>query len=287
MEALRDIQLVECPRDALQSHSAIVSSAHKLAYYQQLLKAGFHTIDIGSFVSPRAVPQLADTAEVIQKIDRIDSATKLLVIVANEKGAKEAVNVEQVDLLGYPLSISETFQQKNTRHSIKESLDVLEQIKDMCSRSNKSLVVYLSMAFGNPYGDSYHPELVIEMANKVLPLGVDVISLADTVGLATPTQIDVLTRSVLQLITTIPVGLHLHGESSNWQQKIEAGYLAGCRRFDGAIGGYGGCPFTGSERVGNIDTLKMNHWFSSNHIRTGVDQHQLELCAKQARQLFS
>ena len=281
------IQLIECPRDALQSYPKIIPTAEKVSYYQMLLKAGFHTLDMGSFVSPRAVPQLADTDKVIDQIDRSYSNTQILVIVANEKGASQAVQYDKVDLIGYPLSVSETFQLKNSRQTIQESLHSLHRIKELCSRNKKSLVVYLSMAFGNPYGDDYHAEMVVEKAIQILKIGADVISIADTIGLSSPTQISLITSAILKEITTIPVGLHLHGESTNWKTKIEAGYQAGCRRFDGALGGYGGCPFTGSERVGNMDTLNLHSWFSTNEIQTGINSDQLALCSRKAHQIFS
>lgn len=281
------IQLIECPRDALQSYPKIIPTAEKISYYQMLLKAGFHTLDMGSFVSAKAVPQLADTADVIDQLDRSGSDTQLLVIVANEKGAAQAMQYEKVDLIGYPLSISETFQLKNTRQTIQESLDSLNHIKELCVKNNKSLIIYLSMAFGNPYGDDFDAEMVVEKAKQVLNIGADVISIADTIGLASPMQIGSTTKAILREITTIPVGLHLHGESTNWKDKIEAGYQAGCRRFDGALGGYGGCPFTGSERVGNMDSLKLFSWFSANEIQTGINSEQLALCAKKVHQIFS
>jgi hydroxymethylglutaryl-CoA lyase len=285
-ETIESLQLVECPRDAMQGFSTIIPTADKIAYFNMLLEVGFHTLDMGSFVSPRAVPQLADTAEVLEGLNTSQTTTQLLVIVANEEGAIKAANQNKVDSIGYPLSLSDTFQLKNTRLSKLDSLSLLKRIKDLCIKNNKSLVVYLSMAFGNPYGENYHPDMVVEMAHQVQQIGVNTISIADTVGLSTPPQVEAITRSVLKEITSIPLGLHLHSEEYNWHDKIEAGYRAGCRRFDSALGGYGGCPFTGSEKVGNMDTEKLVGWFSQNRIPTGIDIPRLKKCAEKARQLF-
>jgi len=281
------LQLVECPRDAMQGFSKFITTAEKIAYFKMLLEVGFHTLDMGSFVSPRAVPQLADTAEVLEGLDTSRTTTQLLVIVANEEGALKAANQKKVDSIGYPLSLSDTFQLKNTRLSKRDSLSLLVRIKELCIKHNKSLVVYLSMAFGNPYGEEYNSEMVVEMAHKVQQIGADIISIADTVGLSTPTQIEAVTRSVLEETTSIPVGLHLHGEENYWKDKIEAGYRAGCRRFDSALGGYGGCPFTGSEKVGNMDTEKLVKWFSQNGVQTGIDIPHLNECAAKVKELFN
>jgi len=285
-ETIESLQLVECPRDAMQGFSTIIPTADKIAYFNMLLEVGFHTLDMGSFVSPRAVPQLADTAEVLEGLNTSQTTTQLLVIVANEEGAIKAANQNKVDSIGYPLSLSDTFQLKNTRLSKLDSLSLLKRIKDLCIKNNKSLVVYLSMAFGNPYGENYHPDMVVEMAHQVQQIGANTISIADTVGLSTPPQVEAITRSVLKEITSIPLGLHLHSEEYNWHDKIEAGYRAGCRRFDSALGGYRGCPFTGSEKVGNMDTEKLVGWFSQNRIPTGIDIPRLKKCAEKARQLF-
>jgi len=285
-ETIESLQLVECPRDAMQGFSTIIPTADKIAYFNMLLEVGFHTLDMGSFVSPRAVPQLADTAEVLEGLNTSQTTTQLLVIVANEEGTIKAANQNKVDSIGYPLSLSDTFQLKNTRLSKLDSLSLLKRIKHLCIKNNKSLVVYLSMAFGNPYGENYHPDMVVEMAHQVQQIGANTISIADTVGLSTPPQVEAITRSVLKEITSIPLGLHLHSEEYNWHDKIEAGYRAGCRRFDSALGGYGGCPFTGSEKVGNMDTEKLVGWFSQNRIPTGIDIPRLKKCAEKARQLF-
>jgi hydroxymethylglutaryl-CoA lyase len=287
IRAADSLQLVECPRDAMQGFSKFITTAEKIAYFKMLLEVGFHTLDMGSFVSPRAVPQLADTAEVLEGLDTSRTTTQLLVIVANDEGALKAANQKKVDSIGYPLSLSDTFQLKNTRLSKRDSLSLLARIKELCIKHNKSLVVYLSMAFGNPYGEEYNSEMVVEMAHKVQQIGADIISIADTVGLSTPTQIEAVTRSVLEEITSIPVGLHLHGEENYWKDKIEAGYRAGCRRFDSALGGYGGCPFTGSEKVGNMDTEKLVKWFSQNGVQTGIDIPHLNECAAKVKELFN
>ena len=280
------LQLIECPRDAMQGLAKIIPTASKVSYFNQLLQVGFHTLDMGSFVSARAVPQMADTPLVVDQLEKGYSTTKLLVIVAGVKGAAEAVRHDAIDVIGYPFSVSATFQQLNTRQTLADSLEALYEIKELCLQKNKELVVYLSMAFGNPYGDMYHPDLVLQAATKTLVAGANVISLSDTVGLASPLEIHTLTTEVIKALPEALIGLHLHASTSDWQQKIDAGYQAGCRRFDGAVGGYGGCPFTGSEMVGNLDTLNMIQWFTQQGLSTGIDQTQLLKCAETAQQLF-
>jgi hydroxymethylglutaryl-CoA lyase len=280
------LQLIECPRDAMQGLAKPISTAAKVAYFNQLLQVGFHTLDMGSFVSTRAVPQMADTPLVLEQLEKGTSATKLLVIVASTEGATRAVMQEKVDVLGYPYSISASFQQLNTRQTLAASTETMYEIKELCLQKNKELVVYLSMAFGNPYGDPYHLDLVLEAAVKAVEAGANTISLADTVGLSTPQEIQALTTAVQRELPQTSVGLHLHATHTDWQEKIEAGYMAGCRRFDGALGGYGGCPFTGSELVGNIDTFHAIQWFTQQGVFTTINQEQLLKCTELVQQLF-
>jgi len=281
------LQLIECPRDSMQGLVSLIPTSQKIDYFNALLQVGFHTLDFGSFVSKKAVPQMADTPEVINGIIRGASATKLLVIVAGISGATDAINHHAIDVLGYPFSVSPTFQLKNTRQTLAESFDTVKQIKDLCESAHKEMVVYLSMAFDNPYGDHYSHKKVLELIEWQLKLGVDVIALADTVGLASPKQVYELTSLAIKTFPEAHLGLHLHGEKSNWEEKVRAGFEAGCNRFDGALGGFGGCPFTGSERVGNLDTFNLFNWFSQQKVETHLDSSQLIKCAKIAQQLFS
>ena len=282
-----DLQIVECPRDAMQGLVSLIPTSNKIEYFNALLQVGFHTLDFGSFVSKKAVPQMADTPDVIKGLNRGSSATKLLVIVAGIRGATEALSNYAIDVLGYPYSISPTFQLKNTRQTLSESNETVKQIKDLCKAAQKEMVVYISMAFNNPYGDEYSHKIVLDQIESQLKLGTNVIALADTVGLASPQQVYELTSLAFKTFPEAQLGLHLHGDKNNWEQKVKAGFEAGCFRFDGALGGFGGCPFTGSERVGNLDTLNLFHWFSQQKMKTNLDASQLLKCAKIAQQLFT
>ncbi len=281
------LQLVECPRDAMQGLASLIPTKDKIDYFNVLLQVGFHTLDFGSFVSQKAVPQMADTSAVLEGLNRGDSATKLLAIVANTRGATDALLHPSIDVLGYPYSISSTFQQKNTRQTLSASFEIVKQIKEACKAAGRELVVYLSMSFGNPYGDPYSSKIVLDQIEAQLKLGVDVIALADTVGLALPKQVYELTSIVIKNFPELQLGLHLHGEKNNWEEKVKAGFEAGCFRFDGALGGFGGCPFTGSERVGNLDTLNLIKWFEQQQVPTGINLVQLQKSLKMAQQLFS
>ena len=281
------VQLVDCPRDAMQGWAAPIATEKKIEYLQQLIKVGFPVLDMGSFVSPKAVPQMADTANVIEALDLSQSKTELLAIVANERGADEALTHNKLSWLGYPFSVSETFQQRNTGSSMAASLDVVARIQEKVLQQNKKLVVYLSMAFGNPYGDVYASELVMEWAYRLIQIGVTQFSLADTVGLASPEQVYDLSFAFKKEFSGSSAGLHLHAAPDAWEEKLEAGLQAGCVKFDGAIGGIGGCPFAGSELVGNLNTFKMAAWFASQKIETGLDFDQLKLCGQMSAQIFS
>ena len=255
------IRLVECPRDAMQGWKQFIPTEKKIAYINALLKVGFDTIDFGSFVSAKAIPQMADTKEVIAGLNLSGSASKLLSIVANERGAEEAVLYDEITYLGFPLSVSETFQQRNTNSSIAESVKRVEAIQELCIKHSKQLVVYLSMGFGNPYGDPWSEEIVFEQAEKLAQLGVGIISLADTVGVASAEQVNRVTSYLLKELNNIEIGVHLHSTNRNWKEKLEAAYSVGCRRFDSALLGIGGCPMADDELVGNMDTLKILGYF--------------------------
>jgi hydroxymethylglutaryl-CoA lyase len=257
----KPLHLVECPRDAMQGWPHFIDTPTKISYINQLLHVGFDTIDCGSFVSPKAIPQMADTKDVLAKINMQNTNSKLLVIVANERGAQEAVTFEQVTYLGFPFSISETFQQANTNSSIAQSLHRVEAIQQLCINHHKQLVVYISMGFGNPYGDLYNAEIVLHWTNELQKLGVNIISIADTVGLATPANIQYLFKTLIPAYPALQFGAHFHTTADTWQQKIDAAYQNGCIRFDGAINGIGGCPMAQEELVGNMDTINLINYF--------------------------
>ena len=248
------MKFIECPRDAWQGFHPFIPSEIKLDYLNQLIRVGFDTIDFGSFVSPKAIPQMQDTAWIADRLDLSGSNTSLLAIVVNERGAADACAFEQIGYLGYPFSISETFQMRNTQATIAESFDRLKRIAELCAKHKKELVIYISMGFGNPYGDAWSPGIVFEWVNRIAAMGVPVISLADTVGLATPEQVYSMTGYVIDKLPQHQIGVHLHSGQHNRAAKIEAAWKAGCRRFDSAMKGIGGCPMANDDLVGNIDT---------------------------------
>ena len=251
------IKLIECPRDAMQGLPEFIDTAIKAAYINQLLEVGFDTIDFGSFVSPKAIPQMRDTAEVLSLLDLHNAKSKLLAIVANVRGAEDAMDFPEIDYLGFPLSVSETFQQRNTNASIEQALITVEEIQNLCEVKGKTLVTYLSMGFGNPYGDAYSPELIADFVEKLDGLGVKIISLSDTIGVADPTLITSLLSLQISAFPHIEFGAHLHSRPENIAEKVKAGMKAGCKRFDGALKGFGGCPMADDELVGNIATEVM------------------------------
>ena len=252
------MKIIECPRDAMQGFSKFIPTDKKINYINELLKVGFDTIDVGSFVSKEKIPQLADTSKVIKSINMNNTTTKLLVIVGNERGANEAVNFDEIRYLGFPFSISETFQKRNINSSVKDSLKRLENIQNLCVKSNKKLVTYLSMAFGNPYGDQWSIYIVAHWAEKLLKeFGINILSLSDTIGTSNPNVINWLFTKLINEFPDVEFGAHLHSSASNFKEKIQAAYDAGCRRFDGSILGIGGCPLADDNLVGNIPTEKM------------------------------
>jgi hydroxymethylglutaryl-CoA lyase len=280
------LQLVECPRDAMQGWKTIIPSQKKISYINSLLKVGFHTIDMGSFVSPKFIPQMADTAEVVAGIDDSVNLSELLVIVANTRGAEQALSFDRVSYLGFPFSVSATFQKRNTNSSPEESLLRVTDMQGLCVASGKKLVVYMSMGFGNPYGDPYNEDILASWMKKIAAIGVPVISLADTVGVATPQQVSDTVSAMVPLFPGITIGVHLHSHPDQMLEKLDAAYLAGCRRFDGAINGIGGCPMADDELVGNMDTIKMVRYFQQKGHLKDLNNTALEKCRKAAMDIF-
>ena len=284
---MEGVKLVECPRDAMQGIGPFIPTDVKVAYLNTLLQVGFDTIDIGSFVSPKAIPQLADTAEVLSRVDRTGSRSKLLVIVANERGAEEAVKQEVVTYIGYPFSISETFQQRNTNTSIEGSWKRTAHIAELAKVHGKELVVYISMAFGNPYGDPWNPDVALRWTERLVKeLGVRIVALSDTVGVARPQDIRSMFGTLIPALPEVEFGAHLHCSPDNWIVKTQAAWDAGCRRFDGAIKGYGGCPMAEDELVGNLQTELFVRHLEAKGITTGLDFDLLDRAVQQAVGVF-
>jgi hydroxymethylglutaryl-CoA lyase len=267
------IKIVECPRDAMQGISEFIPTQQKIEYINQLLKVGFDTIDFGSFVSPKVIPQLKDTAEVLVGLDLSNTSSKLLSIIANKRGATDACAFEQINYLGFPLSVSEKFQKRNTNKSITEALQVAGEIQNLCLKNNKELVVYLSMAFGNPYGENYHPDIVVELTEKLHRLEVKTIALSDTIGVSNPINIAPLFSTLIQEYPTIEFGAHFHTTTDTWEEKVESAFQNGCRRFDAALKGYGGCPMAKDDLVGNMPTEKLITYFTED---LGLNKQELE-----------
>lgn len=258
----------------------------KVQYIQSLLRCGFDTIDFGSFVSPKAIPQMRDTAEVLSKLDLSATQSKLLAIVANTRGAEDASKFEEIDYLGYPFSISENFQMRNTHKTIAESVEVLKEILDIANNSDKEVVAYLSMGFGNPYGDPWNVEIVGEWTEKLAEMGVTILSLSDTVGTSTPDIIDYLFSNLIPKYPNVEFGAHLHTTPSKWHEKIHAAYTAGCRRFDGAIQGFGGCPMAKDELTGNMPSEKMLSYFTQAKADTNIKMTSFESAYNEASKIF-
>ena len=280
------IKLIECPRDAMQGWMNFIPTEKKIAYINSLLKVGFDTIDFGSFVSPKAIPQMADTAEVLNNLDLKSTRSKLLAIIANKRGAEEAVKHEAISYLGYPFSISETFQYKNTNASIGESFSQVGEIQNLCVRQNKKLVIYISMGFGNPYGDLYNEQIVYEWMERLKQLDIEIFSLADTVGLANAEQVFQITSTIIKSMPDTEIGVHLHSTAENWKEKVDAALEAGCRRFDGAIKGIGGCPMAGNTLVGNMNTELMISYFAEKAMLINIDKNWLNKSSAMASEIF-
>lgn len=267
------VEIIECPRDAMQGIKQFIPTKKKIAYINTLLQVGFHTIDFGSFVSRDAVPQMADTPEVLKGLNLSDSKSKLLAIVPNHHGAEEALAIDEIDYLGYPFSISETFQKRNTNASINQSLGRVEDIKKMTDKAGKKLVIYISMAFGNPYGDPWHPDIAAEWSRRLsAEMGIEILALSDTVGTSNRASITTLFSTLIAELPSVEFGAHLHTTPDAWREKVDAAYRAGCRRFDGAIKGYGGCPMAADALTGNMPTENMLAYFDENGIETPIDR---------------
>jgi len=280
------VKLIECPRDAMQGLHDFIPTAIKAKYINQLLKVGFDTIDFGSFVSPKAIPQLKDTAAVLNQLDLTTTQSKLLSIVANQRGAIDACNFEEIDYLGFPFSISETFQQRNTNSSIEESLIRVADIQSLCVQHHKKLVVYISMAFGNPYGDAWNSDIVIEWTKKLSDLGVTIIALSDTTGVSNPENISYLFNNTIPEFTNIEIGAHLHTTPTTWEEKVNAAYKSGCRRFDGAIRGFGGCPMATDDLTGNMATENLIQYFNQNQVELSLNASEFQQSMLEALSVF-
>ncbi|MBK6379355.1 MAG: hydroxymethylglutaryl-CoA lyase [Chitinophagaceae bacterium] len=280
------IKLIECPRDAMQGWPHFISTQKKIEYINALLKVGFDTIDFGSFVSPKAIPQMADTADVLRGLQIENGKSKLLAIIANQRGAEDAVVFDEITYLGFPFSVSETFQMRNTNSTIAQSLGRVEEIQNLCIKNKKELVVYMSMGFGNPYGDVYSEEIVFDWVNKLVDMDISIISLADTVGLATKEQVYDITKYLVDSLPDTEIGVHLHSTPTNWKEKVDAALKAGCKRFDGALKGIGGCPMADDELVGNMDTELMIPYFEEKKVLNNLDFNALTACSKLASDIF-
>jgi hydroxymethylglutaryl-CoA lyase len=280
------MKITECPRDAMQGLTEFIPTELKIKYINQLLKVGFDTIDAASFVSPKAIPQLRDSAEVLDNLDLSISKSKLLTIVANERGALEAAKFQSVSYLGFPLSLSETFQQRNTNKSIAQAFDVVKTIQEICVKHKKEMVTYISMGFGNPYNEPFETSIVSEFVDKLSQLGIPIISLSDTIGVSNKENITQIFQSVSNEYPNIEFGAHLHSDLETATDKIDAAYKAGCRRFDGAINGFGGCPMAEDKLVGNIATETILAYLDKYNIKNTIDQFQFQKAINMAPQVF-
>lgn len=285
---MKNVKIIECPRDAMQGiKTHFISTEDKANYINALLRVGFDTIDFGSFVSPKAIPQMRDTAAVLSQLDLSSTSSKLLAIIANVRGANDAAQFEEIDYLGYPFSISENFQMRNTHKTISQSIETLQEILTIATRSNKEVVAYLSMGFGNPYGDPWNVDIVGEWTEKLSNMGVKILSLSDTIGSSTPEVIDYLFSNLISKYPEIEFGAHLHTTPTSWKEKVAAAYNAGCHRFDGAIMGYGGCPMAKDDLTGNMPTEKMLSYFTAEKVDTGIKPMSFESAYNVAMNVFN
>ncbi len=281
------VKIIECPRDAMQGIKDFIPTEKKVQYIQSLLRCGFDTIDFGSFVSPKAIPQMVDTAQVLSQLDLSDTKSKLLAIIANVRGANDAAQHPEIDYLGYPFSISENFQMRNTHKTIAESVETLQEILNISDKANKEVVAYLSMGFGNPYGDPWDVDIVGEWTEKLSRMGVKILSLSDTIGTSTPEIIDYLFSNLIPKYPEIEFGAHLHTTPTSWFEKVDSAYKAGCRRFDGAIQGFGGCPMAKDELTGNMPTERMVSYFTTVKAYTNIRPLSFESAFNEATKIFS
>lgn len=280
------IKIIECPRDAMQGIRTFIPTARKITYIRSLLRVGFDTIDVGSFVSPKAIPQMQDTAQVLAALDLSESNSKLLAIIANTQGAETASQQESITYLGFPFSISENFQMRNTHKTIAQSLVTLQEILDIAAKTNKECVAYLSMGFGNPYGDPWNVDIVGEWTERLSDMGVKILSLSDTIGSSTPDVISYLFSNLIPKYPHIEFGAHLHTTPEKWFEKVNAAYNSGCRRFDGAIQGFGGCPMAKDDLTGNMPTEKLLSYFTSKKEETGTSPMSFESAYNEASKIF-
>lgn len=283
---MSQVKIIECPRDAMQGIKLFIPTSRKVNYIQSLLRVGFDTIDFGSFVSPKAIPQMQDTAAVLEQLDLSQTRSKLLAIIANTKGAELASEHKEIQYLGFPFSISENFQMRNTHKTIAESLITLQEILDIANKTNKEVVAYLSMGFGNPYGDPWSVEIVGEWTEKLASMGINILSLSDTVGSSTPEVIDYLFTDLIPKYPNIEFGAHLHTTPDKWFEITDAAYKAGCRRFDGAIQGFGGCPMAKDDLTGNMPTEKLLSYFTAHKENTNLNPMSFESAYNEATKLF-
>jgi len=280
------ITLIECPRDAMQGWGRHIPTEEKVNYLNALLKVGFDVLDFGSFVSAKAIPQLADTAQVIPQLDLGTGKTKLLAIVANTRGAEEAVRFDEITYLGFPFSISETFQMRNTNKTIAQSLLQVEEIQNLCVSNNKQLVIYISMGFGNPYGDEYNADIAIKWVDRLAKLGIKTMAMSDTVGVAKKNDIEYVFNKIIPEFKQLNIGAHFHSTPANWEEKIDAAYASGCLRFDSALKGIGGCPMAEDELVGNIATENIIYWCDKNKIPLNINKEAFDSALVLAGNIF-
>jgi hydroxymethylglutaryl-CoA lyase len=280
------VNIIECPRDAMQGLKSFVPTNLKINYLQKLINTGFTALDFGSFVSPKAIPQMKDTAEVLDSLDLRESNTKLLAIVANKRGALEAGQFSKIQYIGYPFSVSETFQFRNTNSSIPDSFETVKELIEICNRNDKILVIYLSMAFGNPYGDAWNADIVTTWVSELHKLGISIIALSDTIGVAKPASISYLFNHLIPEYPDIEFGAHFHTTPQLWKEKIDAAFLSGCRRFDGAINGYGGCPMAKDELTGNMPTENLILYFHEKNAINYLKLDQFYLAMNYSKLIF-
>ena len=281
------LKIIECPRDAMQGLKDFIPTDLKAAYINHLLQVGFDTIDFGSFVSPKAIPQMRDTADVLAKLNLSQTKSKLLAIVANLRGAMQALEFEEISYLGFPLSISETFQQRNTNKSVAEALETVSEIQNLCLQKGKTLVTYISMGFGNPYGDEYSEASVLAFTQKLVDMNIQIISLADTIGVSNPNNIDFLFRTLIPQFPQVEFGAHLHSTPQTVDEKIKAAYEAGCQRFDGALLGFGGCPMAKDDLTGNMPTENIFYFFKEQNLDISMEEEAFRKAFEEAGKVFS
>jgi len=286
LQSKSELSLVECPRDAMQGWPHFIPTATKAAYLNKLLKVGYDVLDFGSFVSAKAIPQLADTKDIIPMLDMSSTNTKLLAIIANTRGAEEAAQYDEISYLGFPFSISETFQMRNTNKTIAQSLVQVEEMQRLCIQRNKEMVIYISMGFGNPYGDKYNAEVAIEWVRKLTQLGIKTIAMSDTVGVAKPEDITYIFNHLIPEFQGVNIGAHFHSRADKWEEKIQAAYNAGCTRYDSAMKGIGGCPMAEDDLVGNIATENLVYWCENKGIQLGLNKPEFDNALQMAGNIF-